>query len=140
MTRRTNPPTSRQPVDRTEARQNTLGSRSMTRRDFVVAACAGVGAVTVPRMAGAHVPNPQPVSTMVRGAQPIGLQLYTVRDLLDQNFEYALRQVAEIGYREVEFAGLFGREPKKVATMLRKMGLTTPSSHISFDRVRTGLQ
>lgn len=140
MTRRNNPPTSRQPVDRTEARQNALGSPSMTRRDFVLAACAGVGAVTIPQIAGARVPNPQPATMMVRGPQPIGLQLYTIRDLLDENFEYALRQVAGIGYREVEFAGLFGKEPKKVATMLRKIGLTSPSSHISLDRLRTNLQ
>ena len=139
MTRRTNPPTSRQPVDRTEAREDALGSPSMTRRDFVLAACAGMGAVTVPRMAGARVPNSQPATTMIRGPQPIGLQLYTVRDLMEENFEYALRQVAEIGYREVEFAGLFGKEPKKVATMLGKMGLTAPSSHIPLDRLRTGL-
>src|SRR5215204_4830860 len=126
MTRRTSSPTSRQPVDQTDAQQNALGSGPMTRRDFVLAACAGVGAVTVPRMTGAYVPNLQPATTMVRGPQPIGLQLYTVRDLMEQNFEYALRQVAEVGYREVEFAGLFGREPKKVATILSKIGLTTP--------------
>jgi hypothetical protein len=80
----------------------------MTRRDFMLTACAAVGAVTVPSMAGARVPNPQSATTMVRGPQPIGLQLYTVRDLLEQNFEYALRQVAGIGYREVELSGLFG--------------------------------
>ena len=140
MTRRTNPPTSRQPVGRTEVQQNALGFPSMTRRDFVLAACAGVGAVTVPGMAGARVPNPRLASTMTHGPQPIGLQLYTIRDLMEQNFEYALRQVAEIGYREVEFAGLFDHAPKKVATILSKTGLTTPSSHISFDRLRTGLQ
>ena len=140
MIRRTIPPTSSQPVDQTDTRRNTLGSPPMSRRDFVLAACAGVGAVAIPQLAGARVSSPESVAAAVRSPQPIGLQLYTLRDLVERNLEYTLRQVAGIGYREVELAGLFDREPKKVASTLKKTGLTAPSSHISLDRLRTGLQ
>lgn len=71
--------------------------------------------------------------------QPIGLQLYTIRDQMDSNFDYALRQVAEIGYREVEFAGLFDKSPKKVAQIMGKLGLTSPSSHFAHARLRSSL-
>ena len=32
---------------------------------------------------------------------PVGLQMYTVRDMCDKDFVAALRQVAEIGYQGV---------------------------------------
>jgi sugar phosphate isomerase/epimerase len=99
------------------------------RRDFLLAMSAGLGAVALPD------------SRLHRFAalQPIGLELYTVRDLMDRDVEYTLRQVAGIGYREVEFAGLFGKAPKTVAKWLGKYGLTSPSSHIALDRLTTNL-
>jgi len=99
------------------------------RRDFLLAVGAGIGAISLPE-------------TSLRGPvslQPIGLELYTVRDLMDRDVEYTLRQVAAIGYREVEFAGLFGKEPKTVLKWLRKYGLTSPSSHIALDRLTANL-
>ena len=46
----------------------------------------------------------RPASGRARGA--IGLQLYTVRSLMARDVEGTLAAVAEIGYREVELAGL----------------------------------
>jgi sugar phosphate isomerase/epimerase len=66
--------------------------------------------------------------------------LYTVRDLMQRDVEYTLRQVAGIGYKEVEFAGLFDKKPDKVADWLRKYGLTSPSSHIALERLDASLQ
>jgi hypothetical protein len=59
-----------------------------------------------------------------RAALPhaIGAELYTVRAALEQDFEGALRRVAQMGYREVEFVGLFGHEPRVVRRTLRKIG------------------
>ena len=37
-----------------------------------------------------------------------GLQLFSVRDVTERDMEGALCQVAEMGYRSVEFAGFFG--------------------------------
>ena len=121
-------------------RAPTLGHRSISRRTFLQASLGGVGVAassTVPASAAAAM-----TSTVRRlvGPQPIGLQLYTVRDLMDSNFEYALQQVAHIGYREVEFAGLFDHSPKRVAQIMSKVGLTSPSSHIGLDRLTSNLQ
>ncbi|HTS06552.1 MAG TPA: twin-arginine translocation signal domain-containing protein, partial [Candidatus Eisenbacteria bacterium] len=38
----------------------------------------------------------------------VGVQLYTVRDLMQKDFEGTIAKVAQIGYKEVEFAGYFG--------------------------------
>jgi sugar phosphate isomerase/epimerase len=63
----------------------------------------------------------------------IGIQLYTVRGLMQEDFDGTLAHVAEAGYREVEFAGYFGRTPAQVRDVLKRVGLTAPSTHVSFD-------
>lgn len=63
----------------------------------------------------------------------IGIQLYTVRDLLKQDFEGTLAKVAQIGYREVEFAGYFDHTPQQVRAVLDKNGLAAPSCHVGYD-------
>jgi sugar phosphate isomerase/epimerase len=62
----------------------------------------------------------------------VGVQLYTVRDDMQRDFEGTIARVAKIGYREVEFAGLFDHSPKDVKAMLDRNGLTAPSSHIPY--------
>jgi sugar phosphate isomerase/epimerase len=63
----------------------------------------------------------------------IGVQLYTVRDAMAQDFDGTLAQVARIGYREVEFAGYYDRDAKVVRAALDKVGLTAPSAHVPFE-------
>ncbi len=65
-----------------------------------------------------------------------GLQLYTVRDALDGDREGTLRRVAEIGYREVELAGLAGATARAMQASLQRCGLEAPSMHASYDRLR----
>lgn len=65
-----------------------------------------------------------------------GLQLYTVRSAMQQDVEATLARVAAIGYREVEFAGYFGRPPRQVASLLSANGLTAPATHLSQDVMR----
>ncbi|MGH7675532.1 MAG: sugar phosphate isomerase/epimerase family protein [Gemmatimonadales bacterium] len=63
----------------------------------------------------------------------IGLQLYTVRRELARDFDGTLARVAEIGYREVEFAGYFGRDPAAVKAAVERVGLTAPGAHVPFE-------
>ena len=64
-----------------------------------------------------------------------GLQLYSVRDITKDDFEGALKQVAEMGYDMVEPAGFFGHPADEVAAMLRHYGLTCCSTHTGVDEV-----
>ena len=48
-----------------------------------------------------------------------------------------LARLAEIGYREVEFAGYFGRSPDEVRRLLEQNRLTAPSTHIGPDQLAT---
>src|SRR5262245_37047632 len=69
----------------------------------------------------------------------IGVQLYTVRTLLERDFEGTLAQLAAIGFREVEFAGYHGRNPRAVRGALDQSGLVAPSAHVPIDSVRDEL-
>lgn len=62
--------------------------------------------------------------------RPIGLQLYTVREQLEQDFDGTLKQVAAIGYREVEMAGFFGKKPAEIKKSLQDAGLHCGSVHV----------
>ena len=62
-----------------------------------------------------------------------GVQLYTVRDQMKADFDYSLAKVASIGYKEVEFAGYFGRTPKQARAALEKNGLSSPACHVDYD-------
>jgi len=65
----------------------------------------------------------------------VGVQLYTVRDLMKSDFEGTIAKVAQIGYKEVEFAGYFGRTGKQVREVLDKNGLKAPSTHVQYDEL-----
>lgn len=60
----------------------------------------------------------------------IGLQLYTVRDLMRISVPATLDQVARVGYKEVEFAGYFGATPLQLRRWLDDLGLTAPAAHV----------
>ncbi|MCK1554447.1 sugar phosphate isomerase/epimerase [Bradyrhizobium sp. 177] len=71
-----------------------------------------------------------------RELSKIGLQLYTVRDLLKAEFEGILRKVARLGYREVEFAGILGPDMRRTRKLLLSLGLSAPSLHIDYGSLR----
>jgi len=65
----------------------------------------------------------------------VAVQLYTVRDLMQKDFEGTIAKVAQIGYKEVEFAGYFGRTPQQVREVVQKNGLSAPSTHVQYDEL-----
>ncbi|HEX7317286.1 MAG TPA: sugar phosphate isomerase/epimerase [Pyrinomonadaceae bacterium] len=70
----------------------------------------------------------------------IGMQLYTVRRELEKDFEGTLKQVAALGYREVEFAGYFGHGPGEVKTLLERLKLDAPAAHVPLSGLRGDLK
>ncbi|HET7217669.1 MAG TPA: sugar phosphate isomerase/epimerase [Vicinamibacterales bacterium] len=101
----------------------------INRRTFVQTSLAAAAAAALPRGGSAQQ----------RKIERIGLQLYSVRNLMKADVPGTLAKIAAVGFKEVEFAGLFGQEPKDVRAMLDKNGLTAPASHVDWATVETKL-
>ena len=102
----------------------------MHRRTFLRASAtslAGLTALGLPPAAAMPVPR------------RLGVQLYTVRDLLSADFVGVLDALRRTGYDEVEFAGLHGRDARTVRAVLDDIGLAAPSAHVSLDALRDDL-
>ena len=65
-----------------------------------------------------------------RHGLPIGLQLYSLGDVLLKNFDGVLAQLAAIGYRTVELPSYLGRTPAQLRQALDRVGLTCTSAHM----------
>jgi sugar phosphate isomerase/epimerase len=65
----------------------------------------------------------------------LGVQLYTVRGLLEKDFDGTLAQIAALGFTEVEFAGYFKQTPQQVLDTLKRHKLTAPAAHVPYDNL-----
>ncbi len=67
---------------------------------------------------------------------PVALQLYSVRNRMKEDFAGTLKAVRAVGYDGVEFAGLFGKDPKEVRAICLENGLTPISAHIPLAEMK----
>lgn len=93
-----------------------------SRREFLIQSGAALTAAAV------TAAGPFPLDANPLG-RTVGLQLYTVREQLEKDYDGTLAKVAAIGYREVEMAGFFGRKPAEIKASLDKAGLHCGSVH-----------
>ncbi len=101
------------------------------RRDLVRTLLAAAGSLTVP--AGL---NASPAASSLGR---IGIQLYSVRDLFAVDPVGTLRQLTNIGYREVELAGLGDRTASEIRAALDKAHIDVPSAHFAIEPLRENL-
>lgn len=66
---------------------------------------------------------------------PIGLQLYSVREMMAKDYEGTLKQVAAVGFQEVEAAGYFDHSPQQVKSALTAAGLRCVSAHYAHSNL-----
>jgi sugar phosphate isomerase/epimerase len=96
------------------------GVLMLSRRSFLVSAGAGIAAGSVMGCAiAAH---------HGRKVTP-GIQLWTVKNEAAKDLEGTLRKVYEAGFREIEFAGYYGRTAPEFVPLLKSIGFTLVSTH-----------
>lgn len=114
----------------------------MNRRNFLkssVAVPAAVGALAGfplgqrPNLQGAEAVSPK------RSLERIGVQLYTVRNILSSDYEGTIRAVADAGYDEVETVWDSDRSPDDIHALLDEVGLVAPSIHVPLDVLQSDL-
>lgn len=64
----------------------------------------------------------------------LGVQLYSLREMAKNDFPSVLELVADIGYKAVEPAGLWGIAPLEFKKMLDDLGLEMTTSHTPWVR------
>lgn len=72
--------------------------------------------------------------------QNIGIQLYSLRDIIGKDVKGVIEKVAKAGFKEVETYGyapkdgsFWGLTPKQFKALLDANGLRSPSGHFGFD-------
>ena len=95
----------------------------MDRRSFLLAAAA---------MAAGCSRTAETGVTEMSSTAPLGIQLYSVRDLMAADVAATLELIARTGYLEVEFAGYFGHSPADLKSILDAVDLQAPSAHLPY--------
>lgn len=96
----------------------------LSRRELLKLAGAGTAALALPAAALAGNGRTRP---------KIALQLYTVRALIERDFETTMRRVAEIGYPGIETYALPENVPlDRAARVLRDLGLQVIAMHVEL--------
>ncbi|MEK7728594.1 MAG: TIM barrel protein [candidate division KSB1 bacterium] len=93
----------------------------LSRRNFLKTS-AGV-------LAGMYAFEAKSLFAKEKSLERIGVQLYSVRSLMEKDFEGTLKKVAALGYKEFEFAGYYERKPKDLKKFLDDLGVKAPSTH-----------
>ena len=89
------------------------------RRSFLVSAGAGVaaGSLSSSVFANHHIKI------------PLGIQLWTVKSEAEKDLEGTLRKVYAAGFREIEFAGYYGKTPADLGKLMKDIGFKLVSTH-----------
>ncbi len=96
----------------------------MNRRTFVASSFAATVMASRGAWAGEHRIN-----------KP-GIQLYTVRNLLSQDFQGTFDKIAAIGYKEVELGFYLTLPAPEVKATLDRLGIVSPSAAFYYSDIR----
>jgi sugar phosphate isomerase/epimerase len=103
----------------------------LSRRSFLASAGAGVMAGSFMNRAFAN--HHEKI--------PLGIQLWTVKDEAAKDLEGTLRKVYAAGFREIEFAGFYGKQAAEVGALMKGIGFSLVSMHAGAgDIAKNGAQ
>jgi sugar phosphate isomerase/epimerase len=103
----------------------TIG-KTVSRRNFIstagaVAAVSGLAASSVSAL------------SIFKGRVPLGLQLYSLREMANKDFPGVIEAAARMDFDGVEFAGYFDTSAKDLRKMLDDAGLKCCGTHTAMD-------
>ncbi len=100
----------------------------MQRRKFLQTGALGASGLLFGKLANAEM-------FARKSSYPIGLQLYTLGDLMTTDPKGTLEKLAAIGYKELETAGsqkgnFYGFQPRELSAMIKSAGMNWRSAHV----------
>lgn len=102
----------------------------ISRRNFIkTTGTLAIATACIPKIADAFASAPKTV----------GIQLYTFRKELLQDAPGTLKQIAAIGYKEIESArsekgNYYGLSPKEIKSTCQELGMNLISGHVHYDK------
>jgi len=109
----------------------------MNRRTFLqnslAAAAGGLAVSSLPNEASA---NNLPSAAFEQG--DVGVQLYTLRSIVGDDFPAVLKEVADAGYKYAEFAGYYDHPTKELRKIIDDLGLKAASGHFGIQMFADG--
>lgn len=72
--------------------------------------------------------------------EKIGLQLYSIKEVLAQDFLGGLEKLAKMGYDGVEFAGYYNTPAKELKKALDSFGLKVAGSHVGVKLLKESIE
>jgi sugar phosphate isomerase/epimerase len=100
-------------------------SDSLSRRRFIALSAGTLAATTLARA--------YPLGL------PLGMQLYSVREMLPKDYTGTLRQVGALGYKEVEAASFYDHSVEEVKAAMQAAGLSCVSAHYPLGALKPKL-
>jgi sugar phosphate isomerase/epimerase len=102
----------------------------MKRRNFIKISSAGL-------LAGMLTPG-HILANMIP-SNKIGLQLYSLRNEIKEDLEGSLKNISDIGYKNLEAAGysdgkFYGMDPTDFKTLVEDLGMRLTASHVTFNK------
>lgn len=97
----------------------------MDRREVLKLGAAGAAALALGTAARAE-----------RKKIPIGLQLYSIREVIGKDIPGHLKQLKEMGYEGVEFAGYYGKKAEDLRKLLDDAGLKCCGTHTGLGTLK----
>jgi len=102
---------------------------NLSRRNFLKTTAAAAAATCIAGQSATAAPL----------HMPIGLQLYSVRNLLPKDFDGTLHQLSAAGYKEVEAAGYYNKTATEFRHAMDQAGLRCVSTHHPLGMLRPQL-
>jgi len=101
---------------------------TISRRNFISLSCSSIAAVSLGGLTG--------LTSKPAQKTPIGVQLYSVRHELAEDFEGTIAELADMGYEGVEFADYYGKSGAELKSILDEHNLRCCGTHVMVDVLR----
>ncbi|BBH23769.1 sugar phosphate isomerase [Paenibacillus baekrokdamisoli] len=69
----------------------------------------------------------------------LAAQLYTLRNEVKKDFPGTLRELKKMGWSAVQIDGLYGYDPRELASVMNEIGLKTAGMHVGLERMKHDL-
>src|SRR5205085_4253330 len=118
-------------------RRQRAAEMMRSRRQFLALATAAIASLRGATLSGSRsaiASRVREITTHLNG--PVGLQLWSLREYLPRDLAGTLARARQLGFREVEGAGLWGHTVAAMRAALDRAELRCRSAHIGFERLR----